>query len=336
MLSNWATNLTSSQLSTLLALYPPSAFEEDARIWNEARNSDDVVLSAYYFRAARILRDMLFTCPTLYYGLQCVKHSSSESFRIYDLNQSMLNPVFAMAGMPYAGAMHGSDIPYLYGNLQPGWDASPPQRRLSNQYVNSVISFVTSGDPVARQAESPTFHDWPVAFSSSDNIDEDLVLSQYTALVIGGPLGTGPADVTPYASHSLRPSTAANEPEMPLTSTPQRPVMGNKIPGIGDFRSVMNSVLRYSTMASREESSVAARRTALLEKENLFQRCRFINSLAESLGNKLGHPILTACYVEAFICSTLYLLSGIVSPGGSLAFVHYGLVLGRSHGFSLK
>lgn len=133
---NFAHALTDEDFGQIFSLYPPTDFEQDVRNY-EARKSDaDPAVPVHYFRISRIMRDLLFTCSSIDFGSEISRQSKEQDpnfagVRLYDLNQSMLTPMFRGAGMPWLGVVHGSDLDYLYTNLFPKDQMSEDDRQLS-------------------------------------------------------------------------------------------------------------------------------------------------------------------------------------------------------------
>lgn len=109
-------------------------------------------LPVHYFRISRIMRDLLFTCSSIEFGFEISRQSKAQdpSFpgvRLYDLNQSMMTPMFRGAGMPWLGAVHGSDLDYFYNNQTPRESMSEDDQRLSDYLLASFINFAYTGNP---------------------------------------------------------------------------------------------------------------------------------------------------------------------------------------------
>jgi hypothetical protein len=109
-IKGFAHALTDEQFATLFSLYPEEAFEEKLQIYKDQSPAVDIIV--HYFRLSRILRDLLFTCSSIDFGRQMFEQTRTKSnpdlsnVRFFDLNQSMLTPMWKGAGMPYVGVSH--------------------------------------------------------------------------------------------------------------------------------------------------------------------------------------------------------------------------------------
>lgn len=153
---SYAPGLTPANVDTLLSLYPVSDFQADA-------TAD---LSAEFYRAARIFRDILMTCPPLWYGAQ-IAAGGSQVYH-YAWNQSLLDPILEHAGYPGMGVVHTSELGYVFGNLSHydvhGYPFSPGEsdRALLRRGSRSWSSFVSTGRPTVEGRE--TFQGFGPAF----------------------------------------------------------------------------------------------------------------------------------------------------------------------------
>jgi carboxylesterase type B len=106
-------NLNSSTISQLLDLYPSTDFQANP----------SVNLSAEFYRGAEIYRDIIFLCPSLFFGnAMAGKYTSSPIAPpkyLFDNNQTVLMDLFAspLLDIPGLGVMHGSKIYYLYDDF---------------------------------------------------------------------------------------------------------------------------------------------------------------------------------------------------------------------------
>lgn len=155
----------------LFSLYPAADFEHDVRNYEARKSESNPVAPVHYFRIARIMRDLLFTCSSIDFGLHVSQQprqqdSSFTGVRLYDLNQSMLAPMFHEAGMPWLGAIHGSDMEYLFTNIFTKEHMSEQDQQLSEYLQASFINFAYTGDlnlGNGHGGPSP----WPEAFTAT-------------------------------------------------------------------------------------------------------------------------------------------------------------------------
>ncbi|KAI0169932.1 Alpha/Beta hydrolase protein [Hypoxylon sp. FL1284] len=76
-IKNFAHALTDEDFEKLFALYPPSDFEQDVRNYEARKQKSDPDAPVHYFRVARIMRDLLFTCSSIDFGYE-VWHQSTR------------------------------------------------------------------------------------------------------------------------------------------------------------------------------------------------------------------------------------------------------------------
>ncbi|KAK8123954.1 carboxylesterase [Apiospora kogelbergensis] len=258
-IKRFAHALTDEDYASLFALYPESDFVAEVQHYEARRSRADPVISVHYFRAARILRDLMFTCSSINFGSEMTKQSramdpSFPGVRLYDLNQSMVTPLFRGAGMPWLGIVHGSDMDYLYNNMFPRGQMNAKDLDLAGRFLEAFVNFAYTGDPNTQGSSS-----WPESFPSGNEGDDST--PGINVQLVGGPWGTG--------SHHL-----------PITSTPV--VEGGSIATEQiDEQSPMVDSTKYREM----EGERFRRGQKELERDRLSERCGFINTLAERLGH---------------------------------------------------
>ncbi|KAI0965413.1 alpha/beta-hydrolase [Xylaria arbuscula] len=170
---NFAHAFTEDDYARLFSLYPARGFEEDVHSYEARKAENNPEAPVHYFRIARIMRDLLFTCSSIDFGFEMTKQSRSlddfPGVYHYVLNQSMITPLFHAAGMPYLGAISESDA------------------NVSDTLIMSFLNFAYTGQP---HGEGLPLR--PESFPELDEPDVshvELDSSQYLTLrVIGGPL----------------------------------------------------------------------------------------------------------------------------------------------------
>jgi hypothetical protein len=242
----------------LLSHYDPADFEDDVKNYEARKADNDPVISVHYFRLSRILRDLLFTCSSIDYGFEISKQSRAENpnfagVRLYDLNQSMLTPLWKGAGMPYVRVSHGSDTNYIFNGLFPEGEVSEADQKLSEEFSRAFIRFAYTGNPNPLKADP---EDWPEAFPLEvvglDNNGPKAIELE----VIGDPYGTGSAFLSTHqeVEHHFAAEKDGEQQILP----------GVKVGAMGSA----------ATRLRKEE----------LEHQKLLQRCVYVNSLTERLG----------------------------------------------------
>lgn len=265
-IKNFAHALTGKDYEHLFSLYPAEDFEHDAENYETRKSDSDPTAPVHYFRIARIMRDLLFTCSSIDFGFHISQQSrrqdpSFPGVRLYDLNQSMVTPMFHEAGMPWLGAIHGSDLDYLFNNFF-AKDHMPEQDRQLSEYLQaSFINFAYTGDPNQGSSvgrASP----WPEAFTSAgEGIANQLETSESSKMalqVIGGPLGTGSCQLSGGAHETMN---------------------------LDEQQGAVQNPPYYGVQYGEMGSATSQERQQVLEHEKLIERCAFINSLAEKLGH---------------------------------------------------
>ncbi|KAL3264409.1 hypothetical protein ABHI18_000817 [Aspergillus niger] len=136
-------NLSNASIAKALDLYPVSEFSPDP--------SGNI--SAQYFRASQMHRDLDFTCPSLLTVQTNVKYATDPSKvtnYLYALNQTAFAEIFEYLGMTYYGVPHFSDIMYLFNSVTNGLfkDVSTASdRKLASEMGASWASFAYYGNP---------------------------------------------------------------------------------------------------------------------------------------------------------------------------------------------
>ncbi|CCC12658.1 hypothetical protein SMACR_05619 [Sordaria macrospora] len=277
--------LSPSDISTLFSLYPESDFLEEYQSYLSRKSDTDPEAPIHYFRISRILRDILFTCSSIDFGHHLSRASYSEDpdfagVRLYTLNQSMLTPLFKGAGMPWLGAVHGSDTNYIFNGVFPefGDACSEEDGKLAREMAGAFVRFAASGDPSPKEKGKRENEDegwvWPEAFGGrelEDGVEAKRGMEELRGVnvhVIGGPVGTGSCKVRHHGF-------VADGEDL---GSMQKPIVGEGV--------------EYREMGGKDDVEEKAKkpkqlrrkREALLEREKLLKRCAFINTLNEKLG----------------------------------------------------
>ncbi|KAI1455978.1 alpha/beta-hydrolase [Annulohypoxylon moriforme] len=259
-IKTFAHALTTRDYDDIFSLYSAPDFEEDVRNYEASKAPSDPTVSVHFFRASRIMRDLLFTCSSIDFGYEISRQSENPTFpgvRLYDLNQSMLIPLFRGAGMPYIGVAHGSDTNYIFNGVFPESTVSEEDQKLSQSMATAFINFAYTGDPTSAGDEH--FSSWPESFPDSPKLDKSLVSGplNFNVYVIGGPLGSGSSRVSSENTYAY--------------------VVGQENDGVQHPLVDSNG---YAEMASKTSQM----RKQEIDRERLLERCAFFSTLSEKLG----------------------------------------------------
>ena len=167
--------LTNASLHTALQLYPVTDFVASA------------TKSAQWFRAAQLIRDIVFTCPAIRFAEATVKRGSDAY--LYNLNQTAFARRFAAANQQYLEVSHYSDIPYVFNSVAQVTLPDAPLASditLAHNLSGSWSTFTWTGNPCGK---GESICNWPQAFSSR------TYGVKATVEVIGGP-DAGPKELT--------------------------------------------------------------------------------------------------------------------------------------------
>lgn len=252
-IQDFAHLVTDEDYSKLFSAYSASEFEQEVADYEASKAELDPIVPVHWFRISWILRDILFTCSSIDFGYEMSKQSKAldgnfPGVRFYNLNQSMLSPIFKAMGMPYIGACHGSDYHYISNGVFPEGQVSDEDKALSRSMALSFIYFAYTGNPSI--PNDTGFGMWPEAFIPEDQGEEP---SRLNIQLIGGPLGSGPCTLGGKAK--------------PL-----------KQAGMGSMQiSGGMDGLEFGEMESEEVD----RRNRELGRQRLLERCALVNGLAE-------------------------------------------------------
>ncbi|KAM3423716.1 Carboxylic ester hydrolase [Cercospora zeina] len=174
--------LNSSNVDLALSLYSQSDF-------HDSFNPDgSVAIAAEIYRAAKIWRDVMFTCSAvnLAEGVSRIqKGAPGKRVYLYDVNQTILTDSFESQGEYGYGVVHTSEIPYVFDQLGYYYtndtDASPvditaSDRKLADHVAGSWSTFTALGVPSLEGHE--TLPNWQPAQFQDENLG---------TYVIGGP-----------------------------------------------------------------------------------------------------------------------------------------------------
>lgn len=256
-IKNFASELSTEQIEGLFALYPASAFQEELDNYEARKGDSGPDISVHFFRAARVLRDLQFTCDSVQFGYEVFKQSkqtqaSFDNVRLYQLNQSAFAPMMAASGMPHIQVIHGSDTPYIFDDF-PEAGLSGADQDLATWFVRSLIQFAYTGSPSPSGSSSEQSPVWPAAYTSLASGEDESGLPDFNIQVVGGPYGTGPASAREGSVESSYKYKA---------------------------QVAMDGVMDFAGMRSPE----AATRHRLIEEDDLHRRCAYIRSLDDTLG----------------------------------------------------
>ncbi len=170
------------------------------------------------------------------------------------LNQTMYEALWKSTGTPYLGVCHGSDTNYIFNGLFLEGEVSAKDKRLSNQFTESFINFAYTGKPNTEDLEG-----WPTASHMQSFAEETSSLHNIHVQVIGG-----------HLVQVLRLWTSP--PAIPIISNSSLQII------VQDQQHLQGYQMGSASLAT------GLKRTELLAREKLKDRCTVISSLAEKLG----------------------------------------------------
>ncbi|KAH7076184.1 Alpha/Beta hydrolase protein [Paraphoma chrysanthemicola] len=167
--------LTETQLEDLLNLYPHDEFKPG------------VNLAPEFYRSARIFRDIIMVCPSLYYG-RAVAAKHEEAVYHYSFNQTIAGPILdAMLNVSSLGPGHTSEFAYIFDTFKAYNSTEHPIHPTASDYQlmerasRSWSSFAATGDPTFLGAYSHnTVRGWSTAWEGDDEQGPYI-------MTIGGP-----------------------------------------------------------------------------------------------------------------------------------------------------
>ncbi|AEO57294.1 hypothetical protein MYCTH_2303271 [Thermothelomyces thermophilus ATCC 42464] len=190
-ISGYAPGLTSENVDKLLSLYPVSDFASAA--------TD--TLSAEFFRASRIFRDILMTCEPLFYAEHIAR--AGNAVYLYDWNQTILEPFLEQkTGRAGWGPIHTAEFAYVFGNLShydiDGFPFNPSwaDYQLAVRGSRSWSTFAATGRPGSLGGRD-TFTGFGPAFHRGDNTTTYI-------FVAGGPSEGLSAIDGPHSAPAVR------------------------------------------------------------------------------------------------------------------------------------
>ena len=141
--SSYVPDVTDENIDTLLSLYPVSDFAVE-------ESSD---LPPEFFRAARVIRDILMVCQPIWYAQNLAKFGNEDVY-LYDWNQTILEPLIeAVNGVTGLGPIHSAEFAYIFGNLSaydvPGFpfEPTPDDYELAHRGSRAWSTFANVGRP---------------------------------------------------------------------------------------------------------------------------------------------------------------------------------------------
>ncbi|TPX14715.1 uncharacterized protein E0L32_005110 [Thyridium curvatum] len=180
--ASYVPGLTPRHVDELLALYPVGDFAAD-----EAAG-----LSAEFYRAARVFRDIIMTCQPMWLG-ENMAAAGSDVF-LYDWNQTILDlPIAAVSNRTGLGPVHTSEFAYVFGNLS-HYDTNgypfaptPADYALERRGARSWATFAATGRPSLEGHD--TFRGFGPAFPPAAKTTTTTTTCRKDAFVfvVGGP-----------------------------------------------------------------------------------------------------------------------------------------------------
>ncbi|KAI8942003.1 hypothetical protein NX059_000111 [Plenodomus lindquistii] len=154
--------LPEASLTHLLNMYPVDEFQ------------GGVNLTAEFYRSARIFRDILMVCPSLYLG-EAVKNTTHGLVFFYNFNQTILDPLLEyVTNISGYGVVHTSEFAYVFDSFETYNVSGYPlhvtraDRDLASRASRSWSTYASQGNPIAQGSHehpSTTIRGWKDAFS---------------------------------------------------------------------------------------------------------------------------------------------------------------------------
>ncbi|KAK4151132.1 hypothetical protein C8A00DRAFT_36223 [Chaetomidium leptoderma] len=173
--SSYVHGLTRANMDKLLSLYPVSDFVAYTTS----------ALSSEFFRSARIFRDILMTCPPMWYGKQMAK--AGKDVYLFDWNQTILEPIIEQQTEKRGwGSVHTSEFAYIFGNLSHydvngnPFHPTPADYALTIRGSRSLSTFAATGRPGLDGHD--TFRGFKPAYATTTKGRDDVYV-----FVAGGP-----------------------------------------------------------------------------------------------------------------------------------------------------
>lgn len=166
---------TSDNVDKLLSLYPSSDFSANP----------SAGLTAQFYRAGRILRDILMVCQPIGFGKYIA--ANGQPIYFWDQNQTMLDEILDYLGAPGYGVVHTSNFAYQFANLSHynvdnfPYNPNASDFALAQRQSHSWISFANTAVPT--EAGVNSLSGWTTGFASNSSSNS----SDVNIYVIGGP-----------------------------------------------------------------------------------------------------------------------------------------------------
>lgn len=157
--------------NTLLSLYPSSDFSDNK----------EAGLSKQFYRAGRILRDILMVCQPIGFG-RAIQAGGNDVY-FWDQNQTMVDEVLTSLGAPGYGVVHTSNFAYQFANLSHydvdnfPYHPNASDFALAQRQSHSWANFANSGTP-SLSSNFTSLSGWTSGFADGDTPN---------IFVIGGP-----------------------------------------------------------------------------------------------------------------------------------------------------
>jgi carboxylesterase type B len=161
--------MAEKSLDDLLDLYPVAEFAPPS----------GTNLTAEFYRSARIFRDILMVCPSLYLGAAMHKTYSAPVYH-YDFNQTILDPILEHTiNVSHLGVVHTSEFAYVFGNVEAYNNSGNPINLTASDYAlqerasRSWSAFASTGFPT--RSGEVTVQGWLDAYSTPNQTHVEVV-----------------------------------------------------------------------------------------------------------------------------------------------------------------
>lgn len=155
---------TTANVKKLLSLYPVSDFSPDP----------SAGLNAQFYRAGRMLRDILFVCQAINFANALNKAGQDVYF--WEQNQTVVGEIYAGLGRPGLGVVHTSNFAFQFHNITHYninnfvYNPNNSDFALADRQSHSWAAFANTGNPSLAPGQRSLLN-WTPGYANGDEID---------------------------------------------------------------------------------------------------------------------------------------------------------------------